>query len=166
MSTSNTDPKIDHPVGLNEARDYLVQCNGGSLCNLANSTLKKHKEAMKVWNVFCTQYEHSEWIDKPNILDSAGSKTVSLQTIKHFAAFWVQYQGGDCSKSQFKKILDFMQDYINHYLFAGNHAHQRGLVRTHTVFKRLNKTLGQSQAKIPNELNLNVHAGLNIQLMR
>jgi hypothetical protein len=93
MSTSKTATTHDHLVGLNEAQDYLVQCNGGSLCNLAGTTLKKRKEAMKVWNAFCTQYNHSEWIDKPNFLDSAGSKEVSLQTVEHFAAFFVGTRG-------------------------------------------------------------------------
>jgi hypothetical protein len=91
---------------------------------------------------------------------------VSLQPVEHFATFFVQYQGGDCSKSQFKKILDFMQDYINQNLFAGNHAHQCGLVCNHTVVKSINKTLGKAEAKIANELNLDVHAGLNLQLTR
>jgi hypothetical protein len=167
MPTSNAAPKIDHPVGLNEARDYVVQCDGGSPCNLADSTLKKRKKAMKVWNAFCTQYNYSEWIDKPKFLDSAGFKTVSLQTVEHFAAFFVQYQGGDCSKSQFKKILNFVQDYINQNLLAGKHVHQRGLVRNLTVIKSINKTLGKAKVKIANELNLDViHAGLNVQLNR
>jgi hypothetical protein len=161
-----TPATLDHPVGLNEARDYLVECNGGSLCNLSDATLKKRKEAMKVWNAFCTQNDHSAWIDKPNFLESDGSKEVSMPTVEHFAAFFVQYQGGNCSKSQFKKILDFMQDYVNQNLFAGKHAHQRGLVRNHTVIKSLNQTLGKAKAKIANELNLDVHAGLNVQLTR
>jgi hypothetical protein len=41
MPTSNAAPKIDHPVGLNEARDYVVQCDGGSPCNLADSTTRR-----------------------------------------------------------------------------------------------------------------------------
>jgi hypothetical protein len=70
--------------------------------------------------------------------------------------------GGLCTESQFDKLADFIQDWVNHKLVDGHHEKENGAIRNHPTFSSLLDKISKSKATLAHQNEDDLHAELFI----